>query len=164
MTTYREAVAADLAAICAIGKIVNDRHHEIAPKFFAPPSDALRDEAVWKQSIESASATTFVAEEAGQVIGFVNVGIVDETNSLAQPIRFVRVGMVGVLESYRRRGIGRSLMEHAEHWAAARGAVDIRLTVWTFNEDAIRLYRDLGYEVRSQTMGKSAGTSAVRRR
>ena len=46
-------------------------------------------------------------------------------------------------------------MKGAENWAAARGAADVRLNVWTFNEDAVRLYRDLGYEVRSQTMGKS---------
>lgn len=155
MTTYREAVTADLASICAIGKMVNDRHHEIAPGFFAPPADPMRDKAVWSQNIESASATTFVAEETGRIVGFITVAVVDETNSLAQPLRFARVGMVGVLESHRRLGIGGALMRQAESWAAARGAADVRLNVWTFNEDAIRLYRDLGYEVRSQTMGKS---------
>lgn len=34
------------------------------------------------------------------------------------------------------------------------GAARITLNVWAFNERAVELYRELGYEIRSHAMGK----------
>lgn len=45
----------------------------------------------------------------------------------------------------------------AEAWARQRGAPDIRLNVWAFNQRALALYEELGYEVRSQVLGKRLG-------
>jgi ribosomal protein S18 acetylase RimI-like enzyme len=45
-------------------------------------------------------------------------------------------------------------MRRAEEWAARKGAVRITLNVWAFNERAVELYRELGYEIRSHAMGK----------
>ncbi|RBY77134.1 hypothetical protein DQ238_15690 [Geodermatophilus sp. TF02-6] len=38
--------------------------------------------------------------------------------------------------------------------AAAVGAADVRLAVWTFNERAIRLYERMGPTARQLTMGR----------
>lgn len=154
MLTYREATISDLHAICELGQVVNAIHYKVRPKVFSPPSDPRRDEDHWKQCIGMESAVMFVAEEDDRVVGSVAVSVVDEINSLAQPMRFARIGAVCVFESHRGIGIGRALIDRAEQWAFGRGAADIRLTVWTFNEAAISLYEELGYEIRSQTMGK----------
>ncbi|WP_243672420.1 GNAT family N-acetyltransferase [Paraburkholderia kirstenboschensis] len=45
-------------------------------------------------------------------------------------------------------------MKLAEQWARENGANDVRLTVWAFNEQAVGLYRELGYELRAFEMGK----------
>ncbi len=45
-------------------------------------------------------------------------------------------------------------MRRVEAWAAAKGAQRVSLNVWAFNEQAVQLYKELGYEVRSHTMGK----------
>ena len=46
-------------------------------------------------------------------------------------------------------------MQLAEEWAAGRGAIDVRLNVWAFNQSALALYKELGYEVRSLFLGKA---------
>ena len=67
--------------------------------------------------------------------------------------------MIGVGEPWRRRGIGRLLMEAAERWAEARGCVETVLTVWRDNPAADALYQSLGYEPIARVLRKSTGIS-----
>lgn len=46
---------------------------------------------------------------------------------------------------YRRRGIGRSLVEHARHFARQRGAVEIEVTSRRERTEADRFYTDVGF-------------------
>jgi ribosomal protein S18 acetylase RimI-like enzyme/predicted enzyme related to lactoylglutathione lyase len=152
----RRATVEDLRAICELGQVVNLLHHQAWPQVFAPASDLARDESHWLQSLLGEASATFVAVEAGLIVGFVTVSVGDENHPLLQPVRFARIGSLCVAERSRGRGIGRALMAEAESWAAGHGATDLRLHVWKFNADALRLYEELGYEVRSLSMGKEA--------
>ena len=154
VTAYREAVAQDLPAICALGQVVNLMHHSAWPEIFAPQSDPMRDAPHWSQSIAQPRATTFIADRMGDLVGFVTVMLVDESHSLLQPMRYARIGSVCVTEALRGQGIGRKLMSLAEQWSVGQGAEDMRLNVWCFNESALALYKELGYQVRSHTLGK----------
>jgi ribosomal protein S18 acetylase RimI-like enzyme len=149
MPTYREATEHDLSAICALGEEVNAIHHRAFPQVFANAGEIDRDAAHWMNSIGKQDATTFVAEESGSLVGFVNVSIVTETHSLLQPMRFGRVGSVGITEHKRGQGIGRELMKLAQDWVSHRAGVEMRLNVWAFNAHALHVYEELGYEVRS---------------
>lgn len=53
---------------------------------------------------------------------------------------------IAVHDAFRRRGIGRATMLLAEEFARSQGAAAIRLNVFAYNVDAIRLYDSLGYE------------------
>jgi ribosomal protein S18 acetylase RimI-like enzyme len=150
----REATAADLPAICVLGQEVNRMHHEAWPRVFAAPSDPHRDAPHWQQSIANANATTFVGEQAGQLVGFITVSLVTESSPLLQASQLARVGTVCVAAALRGRGIGRVLMHRAEQWALQRGASYLRLNVWAFNEAAQRFYEELGYGVHSRILGK----------
>ena len=149
MRIYREATEPDLSAICALGEEVNAIHHRAFPQVFASAGEIDRDAAHWMNNIGKQDATTFVAEESGSLVGFVNVSIVTESHSLLQPMRFGRVGSVGITENKRGQGIGRELMELAQDWVSRRGGVEVRLNVWAFNSHALHVYEELGYEVRS---------------
>jgi ribosomal protein S18 acetylase RimI-like enzyme len=155
VVAYREAEVSDLSAVCVLGQVVNLLHHEAWPGIFAPPSDPAHDASHWEQSICKPNATTFVAEQAAKLLAFVTVFLVEDSNPLLQPARFSRIGSICVAQGHRGRGIGKHLMALAEQWAVSGGAGDIRLQVWCFNEPALALYKELGYQVRSHILGKS---------
>jgi ribosomal protein S18 acetylase RimI-like enzyme len=67
-------------------------------------------------------------------------------------IRHPNIFLVYVDPIYRRQGIGRALMEHAQAWAKAQGYTQIGLQVFTTNQPAIDLYQQLGYQSRSISM------------
>jgi len=154
MPLYREAMREDLPSICRLGEDVNALHHAAWPRIFAEAGDPMRHAAQWEQSIGAERSTAFVAEHEGQVIGFVTVFIAQDPNPLLQPTQYGRVGSIGVAPQCWGQGVGTGLMQLAEQWARQRGALDIRLHVWAFNERALRLYAELGYEVRSHVLGK----------
>jgi uncharacterized protein YndB with AHSA1/START domain/GNAT superfamily N-acetyltransferase len=150
----REAAPDDLAAVCRLGAEVNLLHHEAWPDIFAGPGDPMRQAAHWQRSIGADDATTFVAERGAQVVGFVTVFVVRDASPLLQPEAYARVGTVCVDGPHRGAGIGHALMQQAEAWAMQRGLTDLRLHVWHFNQRALHLYDELGYEVRSHVLGK----------
>jgi RimJ/RimL family protein N-acetyltransferase len=47
---------------------------------------------------------------------------------------------------YRRRGVGRALMQAAEEWAREVGVHKLELHVFPYNDAAIALYEEMGYE------------------
>ena len=55
------------------------------------------------------------------------------------------LGMM-VAASHRRRGIGRQLLDASVAWARAAGVEKLELHVFPWNEPAIRLYEDFGFE------------------
>lgn len=92
---------------------------------------ALRGEDVWS-----------VAEREGHVVGNCHIGRVGASPSSEQ----AHVGLLGILvnEAHRGTGVGTALLEHA--LAAARGRFEVvRLSVFTFNQDAKRLYARFGF-------------------
>ena len=153
MPSYREGTTGDISSICALGEEVNAIHHAAWPRIFAPPGPLERDREHWARCIGNGN-TTFVAEEGGCIVGFVTVSVADESHSLLQPLRYARVGTVGVGVNHRGQGIGAKLMALAEQWALQQGAAEVRLNVWAFNEPALAMYNELGYQVRSHLLGK----------
>ena len=154
MPTYRPALKTDLRAICALGYEVNSLHHCAFPHIFAGPGPAERDLAHWASSMETEGSETFVAEDEDQVVGYLTVTIATESHSFAQPLKFGRVGTVSVAASQRGLGIGPELMRLSHAWVKERGGHEVRLNVWAFNEHALHVYRELGYEVRSFNLAK----------
>jgi ribosomal protein S18 acetylase RimI-like enzyme len=51
-----------------------------------------------------------------------------------------------VAAQYRRRGIGRMLLDEAVAWARVSGIRKIELHVFPWNEPAIGLYESFGFE------------------
>jgi ribosomal protein S18 acetylase RimI-like enzyme len=81
-------------------------------------------------------ALSFAALSEGQIVGIVQVGRRGDAGW---------IGGLAVLPAYRRRGIGRALMETATAAAFAAGIRTLSLEVLVSNEAALRLYEGLGW-------------------
>ena len=71
-----------------------------------------------------------------------------------QKRNYALIDDLAVKSNYRQQGIATMLMEEFEKLAKEKGATEIELNVWTFNQNAIDFYEKKGYEAFSQRMRK----------
>lgn len=82
-------------------------------------------------------ALFFVAEEAGEIVGYCGVLMVLDQGDVIN---------VGVRRKWQRRGIGKSLMEVLIRETAVRGVTTLYLEVRISNQAAISLYESFGFQ------------------
>ena len=86
----------------------------------------------------------FVAEEDGDVVGFICVWARVPPEDPSEERYSAHVSDLFVLR-FRRRGIGRALLARGEAYARERGAERLRIGVLARNQGARRLYLDSGF-------------------
>jgi ribosomal protein S18 acetylase RimI-like enzyme len=160
----RQATLEDYAGLCAVFAEVDTLHVEAQPQVFRDAGDTARPRAYIASIVNDENACLWVAEHEGQIVGLVKIAI-RETRDIPVlvPRQYAEIGTLAVAQNYRRRGIGRALMETAERWASERGIDQIELSVWEFNDQARAFYAALGYLTASRKMwrrglGKEAPT------
>ena len=87
-------------------------------------------------------AAVFVAETAdGKIVGRLSLARDQHPAS-------AHVADLGLLvaREHRRRGVGRELLEQAVEWAREQGVRKLELHVFPYNEAAIALYEQFGFE------------------
>jgi GNAT superfamily N-acetyltransferase len=131
---------------------------ELDPDAFqVPAADGLSG---WLEELlrrpRSSDQLWLVAEVDGRVVGDVHAHLErpakDAARQLLRDLGRVRVFVdaLGVEERYRRLGIGTRLMQEAERWARANGAVRAVLTTYVDSPLSVPFYeRRLAYQRRS---------------
>lgn len=144
--TIRRAERRDLPALGRLGAMLMRTHYAFDRRRFLPPgASAERGYASFLGSVvESRDGCVFVAEEAGEVAGYVYVALEPLSwKELRGPAGFIHD--VAVREESRRAGIAKQLLAAGIEWLRERGAP--RVILWTAapNEAAQRLFRGLGF-------------------
>jgi len=117
-------------------------------------ADLLDHEEVLLRHNELESRMFFVATVDDEVVGWVHLHH-PELEKLSHTAELT----VGVLEEYRRHGIGSHLLQRGLEWASSQGYEKIYNSVPSTNEVAIEFLREHGWEVaaRRQNHYKLAG-------
>lgn len=152
--TYRTATFDDAPSLCELGQLLNQVHHAARPDIYAPATeDFSRDLAHWSGSLDKPERVVYIASIGEQDVAFITAGLSTSSGSIMQPQKVARIGSVCVAEAFWGKGIGRQLMERVKAWAVENQAQDFRLAVWPFNERAMRMYAEFGFETRAVEMG-----------
>lgn len=139
----RPATASDARAIARV-RIDTWRtaYRGIVPSAYLDAMDVEQSEALWQRVLdaEAATASVFVAERDGEIVGFA------AANRLAEPRHGLdaELSAVYVRREFQRAGVGRRLVQAAVHAQRAQGATG--LIVWTIadNRPARAFYEGLG--------------------
>lgn len=86
-------------------------------------------------------AAVFVADDDGAVVA--RLSLARDPHSASRHV--ADLGLM-VAATHRRLGIGRALLEQAVAWAHASGVLKLELHVFPWNEPAIGLYEEFGFE------------------
>ncbi|UCE27390.1 MAG: GNAT family N-acetyltransferase [Candidatus Coatesbacteria bacterium] len=127
---------------CAIAGLLEELGYPNTPEFVIRKLELLGDD----------DNPVFVAEAGGEIVGFVSLHIMPVFHE--EPL-YCRITAVAVTETYRRRGVGRRLMEHAEAVALAAACGRIELTSNERRTWAHVFYETLGYEGTSRKFVKT---------
>ena len=154
--TIREATLEDAALLAELNAAVQRHHAEAKPERYKMPipnNPALI--TIYEERLQAEGNFMFIAELGNKPIGYIHCQIREnEDNPFTVAFSNLVVNEVSVNASHRGKGIGQILMDKAEELAGQLGISEIALGVHTFNEEAIRFYKRLGFEVTSIRMRK----------
>ena len=140
MIRVRRAVPGDAAALVALAEEVGSEEGRWI--LAAETWRSVGDERRYLRTVQRhPNAAVFVAEEDGRIAARLSISRDPHPSS-----RHVADLGLMVATDYRRRGIGRALLEEAVAWARAFGVRKIELHVFPWNEPALALYESYGFE------------------
>lgn len=155
--SIRKAGKDDLDAILEIWWQLAMEHEDRDPEFWgvAPNAKEIGRE-YFATVILDPSHLVLVAEIGGRVVGFAH-GSPLERRPVFRTAKGGRVDEVAVHRDYRRRGLGRQIMEVLVRGLGSMGFSFIELMVDTENQAAIELYRSLSFYPRDYRMVRTGG-------
>lgn len=107
------------------------------PVFLADQAQRLR--VAGRRPLENG---IFILDDEGAVAGFVWVAVRMDLQGA-----YGSIDQVYLKPSYRRQGFGEMLMQAADDYIKKQGLKTARLYVTRDNDDAVRLYERVGFEV-----------------
>jgi len=108
------------------------------------PGERKTSEEEIKRNIEQMGENSImlVAESDEKIIGFLSA-----YRGHVNRIRHSATIVIGILEGFRGKGIGKTLFEELDQWAINNGISRLGLTVMVNNENAINLYKKTGFKI-----------------
>lgn len=123
---------------------VVDGEKNIVPEKFA--SELKRYESGGDHS-------AFLVRDGENVVGYIEVDVKDNytpkgaDSELCKELNgYAHVARIGLLPEYRGQKIGNTLLDYAEAWVGARGAVAIWLDYISDKEQLVKFYEGAGYQ------------------
>ncbi|ESU30139.1 hypothetical protein G3A_23595 [Bacillus sp. 17376] len=139
---FRSAVEAEAAALSDLRLQIDGETENLDRE----PGEAFIDpqglQSIIKADSESARNIFLVAETNGRLIGFSRCA----GNDLKRFRHKVELG-VGVLKEFWGYGVGKNLLQESISLAGENGFRKMTLNVMESNENALRLYQKLGFDV-----------------
>lgn len=144
---FRHTTLDDAHAMAA----VHVRSWQVAYERIVPSDvlDALSVEVralAWRQNLERRAAETWVAEQNGQVVGFIGAGKSRDADSTSTT---GEVWAIYVDPAFWRGGAGRGLWRVAETYLMESGFSEVTLWVLKANAPAIAFYEAIGLVIDS---------------
>jgi len=140
VTHVRRALPGDAPGLVALAEAVG---REEGRWILATESwRSVADERRYLKSVQRhPDAAVYVAEDDGRLVG--RLSLSRDPHPASRHV--ADLGLM-VDAEYRRRGIGKTLLEEAVVWARAAGIRKLELHVFPWNEPALRLYESFGFE------------------
>jgi ribosomal protein S18 acetylase RimI-like enzyme len=142
----RCATDADAPALGRLGGMLLRAHYAFDPQRFIAPGSDPEGGYEWflRGQLKQDDAAVFVAEQDGQVIGYVFAALEPISwKELREACGFIHD--IAVDDPGRRAGVATALMTAAMEWLRSRGAPRVVLGTAERNAAAQRLFEKLGF-------------------
>ncbi len=144
--TVRRAQAGDVPRLVELNALIQGAHVAAEPAVFKPaPPDEV---AAWfAAGLDCGSLRAWVAVDGEALVGYVSVLVQTRDEHVFSHARaWWEVDQLGVRPESRRQGVARALLQAVAAEAEKAGVGQLQLSTWSFNTDAQRVWRHLGFE------------------
>ena len=139
--TIRDMKLEDYDAVDTLMQQLHKIHVNGRPDLYVEMEHPYSKEEL-TEKIYNKEVIALAAEEENRIVGLCIVVIKHRSGMVNMKTAYVDDLVVD--QSYQRRGIAKSLFQKAEERAKALGAERMDLTVWSFNENALKFYQSIG--------------------
>lgn len=154
--TIASPVTDNLSEILALFKEQMVHHYQLDPIYYVPYTEELefKIQVHVKKLIQENKPNILVAKSDEKILGFVTFADGKEEYGDTNIRKFGEIKELFVIPSARNQGIGRTLVAAAEEVFKAQGLKHIVIKSSSFNADAEKVYKKLGYSPRQTVFFK----------
>lgn len=141
----RKATVSDAPTLAALNHSVQNMHADAFPGKFRRDTPEESVARVFSTAIQDPSSHWLVWEEE-QPIAFICAEFREHDESWCLVAhRVCYLSGIVVAPQFRRKGIGRALLDALKQEAKERRVISIELDVWAFNEEAKQVFTSWGF-------------------
>jgi ribosomal protein S18 acetylase RimI-like enzyme len=140
----RRASLRDLDQLTALWRAINAHHSHLDPLFTERSEAAAEARELLRAQLADADMAFFVCERHGELVGFCAVRI-DRAPPILVEVERAQITDLYVVETLRRRGIARALVDAALDWVRARRVARVEVRVASGNREGQAFWRALGF-------------------
>lgn len=151
----RPAEPADEDSLWLLWRELHELHRAGAPPgAFRPADDRPAFARFLAESQAGPGTYVGVATVSGDVAGYVLAREVARPRNLfSEAFHILEIDQLCVAPAFRRRGLASALLDHLRRVAMGRGASQLTVGLWFFNDAAHALYRKHGFVDSQRRMG-----------
>ena len=136
----------DFNRVNELAKQIHELHVNWRPDLFLSV-----DEVISKEDFEKMiqAKEIFVAKLQDEIVGYITFNIKEKNNHSMRYRKQLQIEAICVDEKNRGKGIGTELLKHIKEFGKENNCTDLYLTVNKENENAIKVYEEFGFKVKS---------------
>lgn len=136
----------DFKKVNELAKQVHELHLNWRPDLFLSVDEVISKEC-FEEMIQVKQI--FVAKIQDEIVGYIIFNIKEKNNPSMRYRKQLQIEAICVDEKSRGKGIGTELLKYAKKFGKENNCTDIYLTVNEENENAIKVYEEFGFKVKS---------------
>jgi len=141
---FRKASINDYRIILILKKQIQNFHHCHKPDFYKK-TDSPFSKNEFEKLLVSIDSNVYVVESGDKIYGYAITRVISfQANPLIVDHKRLFIDDIIIDPEYRKKGIGKFLIEKLESVCRSEGYNYLDLNVWSFNTEAIDFYRKHG--------------------
>ena len=136
----------DFKRVNELARQVHELHASWRPDIFLKVDEVI-DKEEFKEKIQAKEI--YIAKTEEKIVGYMTLNIKEKSNPIMKYKKYLTIEAICVDKDERSKGIGTLLLNYAKNKGKEKGCTDLYLTVNKENENAIKLYENLGFRVKN---------------
>lgn len=145
----QKATTKDFLGIQKIFQEVHDHHLNGTINMFKKTEPFTKEEFI--DALKDKNTFLLVAKEK-EIIGFVLATIIEREGRHTKFKKSLHIEVIGTKKDSQNKGVGTSLINEIKKIANKNKCDNINLNVWSFNDNAIKFYKHIGFQEQRITM------------